>query len=113
MSTKSYPRFWRLDGEQVAPCSREEWKAFRSDAVGFCLAKTWVEPGFLIQTQFIGVQERVDSAPELFRTSVFSDLGEHSRGTRTWEDARLLHTMEVQRIQSVVDRNFWHCLSDD
>lgn len=104
-------RYWTLQGIRPTPASYEQWQAFRKDAMNFMLAKTHIEPGFLIQTQFIGMQ-RERQAPMLFKTTVFSDLGQSIRLTRTHDDAVLMHQMECQRLQFIVDKNAWASIAD-
>lgn len=104
--------YWILDGQRVVPCSESVWKDFRRDALNFLLAKTYIEPGFLIQTQFVGCQ-LPGHHPVFFKTTVYTDLGQQERFTRTHEEAVLMHQMECQRIASIVARNNWHLIPSD
>jgi hypothetical protein len=103
----SYPQYWRLESGRALPCSEAEWKVFRNDASKFLLARRTIEPWFVVQTQFIGCQKDVNLPPDLFRISVFSDLGESIRTARTLSDAAMMHEMVCQRIEHVVAQNEW------
>lgn len=100
------PRYWIItEGDKVISADRAQWLAFSRDAGNFLLAKTMIDPGFTIVTRFLGVQN-AGEAPIIYMTTVFTDLGPQIRTSRTHAEAVLMHTMECQRIKSVVDRNF-------
>lgn len=104
---KPKARFWYLtDDQRVVPCSEEEWSEFRRDASRFMIGSTYVEPGFMVRTQFIGRQVR-NHPPQLFLTEVHSDLGVASMMTRTHDEAVTLHNLECLRLVSIVKRNRW------
>lgn len=104
-------RFWILQNKIVTPCTSDVWKTSRKDARNFLMAKHHIEPGFIIQTQFIGLQAE-DRPPILFKTSVFSDMGESVRFTPTYDEAVRMHMMECQRIAHLVGASIWDDLED-
>ncbi len=96
--------FFILDGHTPVPATLHEWASwFEKDDRH--VARTRVEPGFLVSTVFLGLDHSFGfgGPPLLFETMVFGDYGEAERFPMlryaTWDEAEAGHAETVAIVQ--------------
>lgn len=66
------PRYYRLDGHKVVPCTLMEWARMFDNFAGRRVAYTEIRPDLTVSTVFLGLNHNFgDGPPLLFETMAF------------------------------------------